>query len=198
MLSQAGGFTSAIGSFLSWVVREHCVRNPDAVTKAWEQLSAEAPTLADAGRMFSAYGVDFTVSELRYIAKHPEALRLSRAVAAGRDHLEFRESEGFVAIGEFLPPQRGHIGRAAWVVTLTTVACLMATVFAAVGGSLQQILVLGTLTALAFFLTLVEFADLRSRHRARRAIELSQERGGPLSATDGSSHAHADTPGSVP
>ena len=82
MTSQSSGVATLVGDFLSWIVREHCTLNPEAVAKAWEQMNAEAPTLADAGRMFAAYGADFTIAELRYIARHPEALRLARNAAA--------------------------------------------------------------------------------------------------------------------
>ena len=163
---------AAIGGLFSWVVREHCVRYPDAVTKAWEQLSVDAPTLADAGRMFAAYGVDFTVAELRYIATHPEALFLIRAVAAGRDHVQFHEGHGFVAASGFLPPARGRVGIAAWVLMFATVACFLGGAGAGVSGNLRLTALFGVLTVVSFFLNLVEFADQRSRHRARRAIDM--------------------------
>lgn len=42
MLGQiSGGFLSTVAGFLSWVAREHCMRNPEAVCKAWESLTPE-------------------------------------------------------------------------------------------------------------------------------------------------------------
>lgn len=172
MTGLSSSIASLVGGFLSWIVREHCVRNPEAVAKAWEQMNAEAPTLADAGRMFAAYGADFTVAELRYIARHPEALRLARNAAAGRQYLDFSEATGFRAEDTFVPPEPQSV-RQAIVPMIMTVCGLLLAVMAVLFGSLKGAAILGGLTALSLLITLLEFAEMRNRHRARRAIEQS-------------------------
>jgi drug/metabolite transporter superfamily protein YnfA len=172
MTNQSSGITSLVGGFLSWIVREHCARNPEAVAKAWEQMNAEAPTLADAGRMFAAYGADFTIAELRYIAQHPEALRLARNAAAGRQYLDFNESTGFRAEKTFVPPAPQSV-RPLVVPMILTVLGLVLSLIGLLADNLKGAAILGALTAILLLVTLVEFAEIRSRHRARRAIEQS-------------------------
>ncbi|MHA6908191.1 hypothetical protein ACQUJS_07115 [Ralstonia pseudosolanacearum] len=172
MTGQSSGIASLVGGFLSWIVREHCTRNPEAVAKAWEHMNAEAPTLADAGRMFAAYGADFTIAEVRYIARHPEALRLARNAAAGRQYLDFSEATGFRAEKTFVPPAAQSV-RQAVVPMVMTVSGLVMAVIAVLFGNINGAAVLGGLTVLSLLVTFLEFAEMRNRHRARRAIEQS-------------------------
>lgn len=172
MINQSSGIASLVGGFLSWIVREHCARNPEAVAKAWEQMNAEAPTLADAGRMFAAYGMDFSIAELRYIARHPEALRLARHVAAGRQYLDFDESAGFRAEKTFVPPPPRSVRQVAVPMFLTMFGLVIA-VLALLADNFKWAAVLGALTVVMILATLVEFAETRGRHWARKAIEQS-------------------------
>lgn len=172
MISQSGGIASLLSGFLSWIVREHCVRNPEAVAKAWEEINADALTLADAGRMFSAYGSDFTLAELRYIARHPEALRLARNVAAGRQYLDFNESTGFSAEKTFVPPEPGSARPLVAPITITVLGVIIVVV-ALLADNFKGAAILGVLTALSVLVTLTEFAEVRNRHSARRAIAQS-------------------------
>lgn len=172
MTSQSSGIASLIGGFFSWIVREHCARNPEAVAKAWEQMNAEAPTLADAGRMFAAYGTDFSIAELRYIARHPQALRLARNVAAGRQYLDFNESDGFRAEKTFVPPAPQSVRQVA-VPMFSTIFGLIIAVLALLADNFKWASILGALTIVLLLVTLVEFAEMRGRHWARKAIEQS-------------------------
>lgn len=172
MTSQSSGIASLVGGFLSWIVREHCSRNPEAVAKAWEQMNAEAPTLADAGRMFAAYGADFTIAELHYIARHPEALRLARNAAAGRQYLDFSEATGFRAEKTFVPPAPQSV-RPLIAPVIFTVLGLVFTLLGLLTDNFKGAAVLGALTAMSLLVILVEFSEMRDRHRARRAIEQS-------------------------
>ena len=175
MLNQvSGGFLSTLGNFLSWIAREQCMRNPDAVAKAWESLNPEAPTLADAGRMFSAYGVDYSIEELRYIARHPEALLLARAVAGGSTYLEFLGDDGYVADKNFVPPSPDHISKAAWTTILCFAISLGWSFYQGATGSLRGCVVYLAVAALLFVMTVLEVVDMRGKQRARRAIELCQ------------------------
>lgn len=176
MLSQvSGGVLSALGNFLSWIAREHCMRNPDAVAKAWESLNPEAPTLADAGRMFSAYGVDYSLEELRYISRHPEALLLARAVAGGSTYLEFLGADGYVADGGFVPPSPDHISKSAWITILCFAITLGWSFYQGATGSLRGCVVYLAVAALLFMMTVLEVVDMRGKQRARRAIELCND-----------------------
>lgn len=172
MISQSGGIAPLVGGFLSWIVREHCARNPEAVAKAWEQMNAEAPTLADAGRMFAAYGVDLSIAELRYIARHPEALRLARHVAAGRQYLDFDESVGFRAEKAFVPPAPRSVRQVAVPMFLTMLGLVIA-VLSSLANNFRLAAILGALTVVMLLATLIEFAEIRGRHWARKAIEQS-------------------------
>ncbi|MCT7296341.1 hypothetical protein N5I84_09215 [Ralstonia sp. CHL-2022] len=182
MFGQSGSVVSVLGGFLSWIVREHCMRNPELVAKAWEQMDAEAPTLADAGRMFSAYGVDFNTAELRYIANHPDALMLARSAAAGWPYIEFKEAKGFIADDSFVPPAPKAVGRAGIAIFGSTVGVLI-TLLVALGGNLKLLAVLGAVTALSWLLALLEFSEVRNRHRARKAIELCAKKGSNIAST---------------
>lgn len=172
MINQSSGIASLVGGFLSWIVREHCARNPESVAKAWEQMNAEAPTLADAGRMFAAYGTDFSIAELRYIARHPEALRLARHVAAGQQYLDFDESAGFRAEKTFVPPAPRSVRQVAMPMFLTMFGLVIA-VLALLADNFKWAAILGALTVVLLLATLVEFAEMRGRHWARKAIEQS-------------------------
>lgn len=172
MINQSSGIASLVGGFLSWIVREHCTRNPEAVAKAWEQMNAEAPTLADAGRMFAAYGADFTIAELRYIARHPEALRLTRNAAAGRQYLDFSEATGFRAEKTFVPPVPQSVRPVVAPMILTVLGLVLALI-GLLADNLKVAAILGVLTTVLLLVTLVEFSEMRDRHRARRAIEQS-------------------------
>ena len=172
MINQSSGIASLVGGFLSWIVREHCTRNPEAVAKAWEQMNAEAPTLADAGRMFAAYGADFTIAELRYIARHPEALRLARNAAAGRQCLDFSEATGFRAEKTFVPPAPQSVRPVVAPMILTVLGLVLALI-GLLADNLKVAAILGVLTTVLLLVTLVEFSEMRDRHRARRAIEQS-------------------------
>ena len=172
MISQSSGIASLVGGFFSWIVRAHCARNPEAVAKAWEQMNAGAPTLADAGRMFAAYGTDFSIAELRYIARHPEALRLARHVAAGRQYLDFDESAGFRAEKTFVPPAPRSVRQVAVPMFLTMFGLVIA-VLALLTDNFKWAAILGALTVVLLLATLVEFAEMRGRHWARKAIEQS-------------------------
>ncbi|MEW1780859.1 hypothetical protein AB0305_01545 [Arthrobacter sp. NPDC080086] len=172
MTSQSSGIASLVSGFLPWIVREHCARNPEAVAKAWEQINADAPTLADAGRMFSAYGSDFTLAELRYIVRHPEALRLARNVAAGRQYLDFNESTGFSAENTFVPPEPGSARQLIAPIAITVLGFIIVVV-ALLASNFKGAAIVGGLTALSVLVTLAEFAEVRNRHCARRAIEQS-------------------------
>lgn len=172
MMGQSSGIASLVSGFLSWIVREHCARNPEAVAKAWEQMNAEAPTLADAGRMFAAYGADFTIAELRYIARHPEALRLARNAAAGRQYLDFNESTGFRAEKTFVPPAPQSVRPVVAPMILTVLGLVLALI-GWLADNLKGAAILGVLAIVLLLVTLVEFSEMRDRHRARRAIEQS-------------------------
>lgn len=175
MLGQLGSLTSPLSSFLTWVVREHCDRHPEAVVHAWEKLDPENPTLADAGRMFAAYGIDFSELELRFIGTHPEALRLARAAAAGRHHLIFKTGPGFVATSAFERPPPGSIGWAAVTLVITAIVALTLALYNGVLGNIKLAGIFGFLCAVTSLLTSVEFADRRSLHRAARAIDLCED-----------------------
>jgi len=172
MINQSSGIASLVGGFLSWIVREHCTRNPESVAKAWEHMNAEAPTLADAGRMFTAYGADFTIAELRYIARHPEALRLARNAAAGRQYLDFSESTGFRAEKTFVPPAPQSVRPVVAPMILTVLGLVLALI-GLLADNLKGAAILGVLAIVLLLVTLVEFSEMRDRHRARRAIEQS-------------------------
>ncbi|CAJ0784977.1 hypothetical protein R8510_05325 [Ralstonia chuxiongensis] len=142
------------------------------MAKAWEQINPDAPTLADAGRMFAAYGSDFTLAELRYIARHPEALRLARNVAAGRQYLDFSESAGFSAEKTFVPPEPGAARQLVAPIAMTVLGFIIVAV-ALLANNFKGAAIVGALTALSVLVTLAEFAEVRNRHWARRAIEQS-------------------------
>ncbi len=173
MLGQAsGGVFSTVAGFLSWMAREHCMRNPDAVCKAWEALVPDAPTLADAGRMLSAYGVDFSVAELRYIAGHPEALLLARAAASGASYLKFSVDAGYAPNEDFVPPSSKHISRAAWLLIILLAGSLGWAFYQGATGSLQAGAVYLAVSAVLFLMNILEVVDMRGKERARQAIEL--------------------------
>ncbi|KHK51933.1 hypothetical protein PI87_20535 [Ralstonia sp. A12] len=142
------------------------------MAKAWAEINADTPTLADAGRMFSAYGSDFTLAELRYIARHQEALRLARNVAAGRQYLDFNESTGFSAESTFVPPEPGSARQLIAPIAMTVLGFIIIVV-ALLANNFKGAAIMGGLTALSAMVTLAEFAEVRNRHWARRAIEQS-------------------------
>lgn len=148
------------------------MRNPDAVCKAWEALATDAPTLADAGRMLSAYGVDFSVAELKYIAGHPEALLLARAAASGASYLTFSDDAGYVPNKDFVPPSPKHISRAALLLVILFAGSLGWAFYQGATGSLQAGAVYLSISALLFLMNILEVVDMRGKERARQAIEL--------------------------
>lgn len=120
--------------------------------------------------VFAAYGTEFTASELRYIARHAEALRLARNVAAGRQYLSFNNSTGFSADEAFVSSEQQSI-RKAVAPMLFTMFGMVAVAALILSGSFKMASGVGVLTILALLVALLEFAKLRNCHRARNAIE---------------------------
>lgn len=182
-MSILSAVTSAGAQLFGWIVREPCERNPESVAKAWEGMSTHAPTLADCGRMYAAYGRCFSIEQLRFITRHPDPLSLARWVASGWIHLRFESNKGFIAEEGFVSPRPRQISGSLWLFTVL-VALFMALAIASVfQGQNGPALSLALLCTFLCALTLVEFVDVRSRHNARRAIEAcSRDTGTPKSS----------------
>jgi hypothetical protein len=104
--------------------------------------------------------------------RHPEALRLARHVAAGRQYLDFDESVGFRAEKAFVPPAPRSVRQVAVPMFLTMFGLVIA-VLALLANNFRLAAILGALTVVMLLATLIEFAEMRGRHWARKAIEQS-------------------------
>lgn len=164
------------GDLLSWLAREHCDRNHVAVASAWEKLG-NPPTLADCGRLFSAYGKDFPIEEVTYLASHPRALQLARYASGGSSHLTFESTKGYLAAVDFNVPKAGVLARSlvVFMVLMVVLGCIV--IWNLSRGWMDAAIASGVILATIFLLTVVEFTDMRGRHHARRAIELSAQPG---------------------
>lgn len=157
---------------LSWLAREPCVQNPDAVARAWEVMAPAAPTLADCGRMYAAYGRSFSVAQLRYIAQHSAALLLARWAASGWPYLRFNEDLGFTAGPTYVELRPGQVTPSFWAFCFGTVTIFSLAVAAFTYGKTSGGVGGLVLAAICLAFLMLEFVDLRSRHHARRAIAL--------------------------
>ncbi|WP_458765944.1 hypothetical protein [Cupriavidus basilensis] len=179
-MSSSNSLLSQLGQLFSWVAREHCVRHPEAVAKAWEALTPHAPTLADCGRMYAAYGQDFTVVQLRYLARHPEALSLTRWAAGGWHYLTFDPAAGFKADQGYVSPRPGQASGGLWLFGFATAIMLALSIAAIFQSQTAAAAGCAALMVFCLLLTLVEFVDVRSRHHARRAIALCDHSQSPV------------------
>ncbi len=160
------------GQLLSWLAREHCTRHPDAVAKAWEAMAPHAPTLADCGRMYAAYGQSFTVPQLRYLSRHPEALSLARWSAAGWHYLEFDPRFGFIPKSNYVELQPGRGTYSLWSFCLGAIAMFCLAIVMLPAGKTELCTSAVAVGTVSLVFSLLEFVDVRSRHHARRAISL--------------------------
>jgi hypothetical protein len=170
-VSALSAIASAGTQLLGWIAREPCERNPEAVAKAWAEMSAHAPALADCGRMYAAYGRCFTVQQLSFITRHSDPLSLARWVSSGWAHLRFDPRSGFIAEDGFLSPRPQQSSGSLWAFTLLAAGFIALAIACVYQNQAGPALGLALMAAVLCLLTLVEFVDVRCRHNARRAIE---------------------------
>ena len=135
-------------------------------------MTPHAPTLADCGRMYAAYGQSFTVPQLRYLSRHPEALSLARWSAAGWHYLTFDSQLGFVAKSNYVALQPGRGTYSLWSFCLAAIVMFCIAVVMLAAGKTDICTSALAVGAVCLIFSLLEFVDVRSRHHARRAISL--------------------------